>query len=244
MESSALIRIARSIARTAGVVSSDYDEEFDAKSFAAGFAGKIANAVSAAISGFAVKGVSYSGNVKGCTSMVPAIQLMELDNVTAEYVDGRYLASFTMRYRQSMDDKNALVFEMKTVVSEGGNVIWEDISSYTVHVTSVSGEMVELRKFRNGFALQAIGGQDIGEFLVGNWIIDEFGIQKALKDSTNRAEIVRDNREFLKGCLGKMATTIGQKLANWEKNNNVVATIQGDMERQISDHERQMKESK
>lgn len=227
--------------RFAGIDSSDYDEEFDSKSFADGFSKRIRSAVEKYVSGFRV--AEANATKGGVQFRIPCLSFAAgASDGSASYADGMYEADFRISVGSDASDGTAVVFSLVTSVYGSSSAgVWHDSSTYSVHVTSISGERVGIRMAGRGFVLSSIGGIGIEKFATGEAVIDEFGASGADGDP---AEISKENLAYISECLSAIADRIGQKLLNWEKNNRVAETIAGELERSVSDYDRKRRGEK
>lgn len=233
MESENIVKIARKI--TAGVMSNDYDEGIDSLTFAQEFKVKMDKAIETFVNGFAMKGTNYTADCYDGT--IPAILISP--PVEKSHIEGKYTAAFKIFYQKDDEsgEANSLRFNIAAAIDKDGEQIWQDVSEYTAHVNSLAGEAVSIRKFNNGFIIDSIDGYNIGEFMSGRMIIDQFGVGKASFDADESLteQIKNDNFAFLKEKVGEITSNLTCKIQTWEQSNHITGSIAADIKRNISD---------
>ena len=236
-------RIARSVARTAGIVSNDYDEEFNIKELASGLSDRMGDVVSKYIEGINPAGMKPApGSGAKCA---PGIRITESGNNSRTYYTcGRYTAKFRMDFVPAEGQGNDVKFSLTTEVDFDGKSIWSDESSYTMHVTSIAGEPVTLDYHgAEGFSLAEIRSIPLSRFLDGMYVIEDLGLYLPEKNEV-KSNVGASNFRYLMEKMEKLAEKIREKLSAWEKKNSVVATILQDIEKKVADHEREMRNAR
>ena len=230
------VRIAKTVAITAGICSSDEDDEFDSRAFADGFAGKMKKKVGEYIDGI------HSGDAMNGEVRVPYVFFPE--NYSGEFTDGKYTGKFELSYNPNCEDDGFQFCVGASLCIDGdqhNEILWSDKSCYTMHVKSFSGEHAVLNKNVNAFTIGNIGDYSIMTLLNGEGVIDEYGVDKA--DEEKKDEIAKANYEFLSDEFKKIADGIKKKIAGWLEDSKVVGSICCDIGDEVSQHERDRKES-
>ena len=219
--------------RKAGIDSSDYDEPFDAKAFADGFSGKIRRVFGDYVNGFAVKNFRLQGG-QAC----PAVVFTEdVDGgLSYDYRDRLWRAVVFVSHDPNSKDPGALKFKLRTCVIYDQAIIWDDTSTYTFHVVSVSGEEASIIKNENGFRFWQISGRNIEKYLDGEYVIDEYGTSETPIEMETE-NIVKENYDFLVTKCQQICKTIQDRLTSWEKDKDIAHLVAVHIEQMVNDFE-------
>ena len=226
-----MVRIAKTVAITAGICSSDDDVEFDSRDFTDGFTGKIKKKV-----GEFVDGIHAADAISG-QSRVPYIFFP--DKYEGEFTDGNYVGKFDISYNLG-EDQNGFVFCIGASLvtnTEEQKTLWSDKSCYSIHVKSFSGERAVLNKQLNAFTIGNVGDYSIFTLLKGEAVIDEYGVDEVGEDS-EKSKVAEENHEFILDELGKIAEGIKKKITEWIDGNKVISGLCLDMSNEVNQYER------
>lgn len=225
------VRVAKSLAVTAGICSSDVDDEFDSRNFTDGFTGKLKKKTGEWIDGI------HAGDAIVNDVRVPYVFFP--DKYTGEFTDGNYVARFEISYNPNCENDGfqfVIGAELTTNDIENPQKLWEDKSCYTMHVKSFSGERAVLDKHSNAFAIGNIGDWSATSLLKGDGVVDEFGVD-AVPEDGDKSEVASANHKFMLDELGKMADGIQKKILAWMESHKVISGLSFDMGTEVNQHE-------
>lgn len=226
------VRVAKTLAVTAGICSSDVNDEFDSRNFTDGLAGKIKKRVGEWIDGI------HAGEAIVNDVRVP--HLFFPSKHVGEFTEGNYVAHFEIYYNPNCENDGfqfCMSAELTTNDIEHPSKLWEDKSCYTMHIKSFSGERAVLEKHANAFALSNIGDWSILSLVNGDGVIDEYGVD-AVGEDAQKEDVAKSNREFMSKEFEKIADNVRKKIAGWLEDNKVVSSICCDIGDEVSRHER------
>lgn len=230
------VRVAKTVAITAGICSSDNDGEFDSRNFTDGFTGKLKKKTGEFVDGI------HAGEAIQSDIRVPYVFFPE--KYCGEFTDGNYTARFELSYNPDCEADGfqfCIAASLLTATATGDETLWSDKSCYSIHVKSFSGERAVLDKHSNAFTVSNIGDCSITTILNGDAVLDEYGVDKA--DESKRQEIAKANREFLNDEFGKVAESIKKKITAWIDDNKVISSLCTDLSDEVNQHERERKEA-
>ena len=227
------VRIAKTVAVTAGICSSDVDDEFDSRSFTDGFAGKMKKKVGEWVDGI------HAGDAIVNDARVPYIFFP--DKYSGEFTDGNYVAMFSIEYSPNCENDGfqfVVCAELTTNDIENPQRLWDDKSCYTMHLKSFSGERAVLDKRSNAFTVGNIGDWSVLSLLNGDGVIDEYGVD-AVGDDAEKGDmdIAKANKEFMSEEFGKIADGIRKKILAWLDSHKVIGGLSFDMGTTVNQHE-------
>ena len=225
------VRVAKTVAVTAGICSSDVDDEFDSRNFTDGFAGKMKKKIGEWVDGI------HAGDAIVNEVRVPYIFFP--DKYSGEFTDGNYVAMFSIEYNPNCESDGfqfVVSAELTTNDLENPQKLWEDRSCYTMHVKSFSGERAVLEKRSNAFALSNVGDWSVLTLLQGKGVIDEYGVD-AVGEDVKIEESAKANHEFMLDEFGKMADGIQKKILDWLESHKVIGGLSFDMGTTVNQHE-------
>lgn len=230
------LRVAKMVAITAGICSSDNDDRFDSRAFSDGFTGKLKKKIGEYVDGI------HAGDAMSNDIRVPHVFFPE--NYSGEFTDGNYIGKFSVAYINDCEDSGEFQFCINASLVDAGKTepqaIWSDKYCYSLHVRSFFGERVVLSKSSNAFTVGNIGDYSIMTLLKGEAIIDEYGVDVPAKDA-KAGDVANDNHEFLLKEFGIVADDIKKKVAAWIDDNKVVSVISSDVNDEVSQNERNRK---
>lgn len=230
------LRVAKTIAITAGICSSDNDDRFDSRTFSDGFTGKLKKKISEYVDSI------HAGDAMSNDIRVPYVFFPE--NYSGEFTDGNYIGKFSIAHINNCEDNNEIQFCINASLVDAGKTepqaIWSDKYSYSMHVKSFSGERVVLSKSSNAFTVSNIGDYSIMTLLKGEAIIDEYGVDVPAKEA-KAGDVANENHEFLFNEFGIVAEDIKKKIAVWIDDNKIVSVISSDVNDEIGQNERNRK---
>lgn len=230
------LRVAKTIAITAGICSSDSDDRFDSRTFSDGFTGKLKKKIGEYVDGI------HAGDVMSNEIRVPHVFFPE--NYSGEFTDGNYIGKFGIAYINNCEDNGEFQFCINASLVDAGKqeprAIWSDKYCYSMHVKSFSGERVVLSKSPNAFTVSNIGDYSIMTLLKGEAIIDEYGVDMPDKDA-QASDVANENHEFLLKEFGIVADDIRKKIVAWIDDNKIMSVISSDVNDEVSQNERNRK---
>ena len=230
------VRTAKTVAITAGICSSDDEDDFDSRNFVDGFTGKLKKKVAEFVDGIHA-GDAMSGDIR-----VPYVFFPQ--NYTGEFTDGNYVGRFEVSYiHEGEPDGFQFCIGASLLAGEGESQksVWSDRSCYTMHVKSFSGERAVLSKSQNAFTIANIGDYSIMTLLKGEAVIDEYGVDKVAGDA-KREDVAKSNREFLSDEFGKIADGIRKKVTAWIDDKKVISSLCTDLGDEVNQSERERKD--
>ena len=224
-------RIAKQIAITAGICSSDDEDGFDSRNFIDGFTGKLKKKVDEFLDGIHA-GDTIINNVR-----VPCVFFPEKHK--GEYTEGKYVGEFEIAYSNACEN-DGVQFSISVSLAEcEGEVrsgLMDDKSCYTVHVRSFSGERAVLKRTSNAFMVTNIGESSILSILNGDAVIDEYGVDAVGADA-DKKEIAEDNHKFIFDEMEKTADGIKKKISVWLDENKVISKLWFDFGNMVNKNE-------
>ena len=225
------VRIAKTVAVTAGICSSDADDEFDSRNFTDGFAGKMKKKVGEWVDGI------HAGDAIVDEVRIPYIFFP--DKYSGEFTDGNYVAMFEISYNPNCENDGfqfAVSAELTTNDLENPQRLWDDKSCYTIHVKSFSGERAVLDKHSNAFTIGNVGDWSATSLIKGDGVIDEYGVDSVAEDA-DKAEIAKANHDFMLDEFDNMADGIQKKILSWLETHKVIGGLSFDMGTTVNQHE-------
>lgn len=231
------VRIAKTVAITAGICSSDEEDDFDAGAFVDGFTGKMKKKVNEYMEGI------HSGDAMMGSMRIPHVFFPE--DYSGEFTAGCYVGKFGLSYSPDCEpDGFRFCIGASLLKDSNGKMetLWSDKSCYTMHVKSFSGERAVLKKSPNAFTISNVGDCSMTTILGGEAVIDEYGVDSVGKDS-DKSDVAKANYEFVSDELKKMSEGIRKKITAWIDDNKVISSLCTDLSDEVNQSERARKEA-